>query len=110
MIRPHVSPRSKVRTAGIMVAVIAILYLARELLIPLAFAVTLTFILAPAVAWVQKLRLGRFPSVLLVMTVAVGISGAIGWIIFSELVQVVNDLPSYQQNIHNKIEVMNAPG
>lgn len=93
-----------------MVAAIAILYLARELLIPLAFAITLTFILAPAVAWLQKLRLGRFPSVLLVMTVAVGMSGAIGWIIFSELVQVVNDLPSYQQNIHNKIQVMNAPG
>lgn len=111
MMRPRVSPvGSSVRTAGIVITAIAILYLAREILIPLAFAITLTFILAPAVAWLQKLRLGRFPSVLLVMVLSVAISGAIGWVIFDELVQVVNDLPSYQQNIHNKIEVMNAPG
>lgn len=110
-IRPRVSPdASNVRTAGIVVAAIAILYLAREILIPLAFAITLAFILAPAVAWLQKLRLGRFPSVLLVMVLSVAISGAIGWVIFNELVQVVNDLPSYQQNIHNKIELMNTPG
>jgi predicted PurR-regulated permease PerM len=110
MIRPRVLPtRSNVGTIGIVVAAIAILYLAREILIPLAFAITVTLILAPAVARLQKLRLGRFPSVLVVMTFALATSGAIGWVIFNELVQVVNDLPSYQQNIHNKIELMNAP-
>ena len=111
MIRPRASVgKSSVRTAAILVGVIAVLYFAREILIPLAFAITLTLILAPAVGWLQKLRLGRFASVLIVMIVSVAIAGTIGWVIFNELVEVVNDLPSYRQNIHNKLEVMRTPG
>jgi predicted PurR-regulated permease PerM len=111
MIKPPVSQRSSgVRTAAVLVAVIAILYLAREILIPLAFAVVLTLVLTPAVAWMQKMGLGRLPSVLLIMVVSIAIMGGVGWIIFNELVEVVNDLPSYQQNIHNKIEAIRTPG
>jgi predicted PurR-regulated permease PerM len=102
--------KSGVRTAAILVAVIAVLYLARDIAVPLAFAIILSLVLTPAVAWLQKLRLGRFPSVLLVMVVTIAIAGGIGWVIFSQLVEVVNDLPRYQQNIHNKIEAMHTPG
>jgi predicted PurR-regulated permease PerM len=110
MIKPPVSQRSSgVRTAAILIAVIAILYLAREILIPLAFAIVLALVLTPAVAWLQKLGLGRFPSVLLVMMVSIAAAGGVGWVIFNELVEVVNDLPSYQQNIHNKIEAIRTP-
>ena len=104
MIKPSVSTRSSgVRTAAILVAVIAILYVARGILIPLAFAIVLTLVLTPAVAWLQKLGLARFPSVLLIMVVSIAIAGGVGWVIFNQLVEVVNELPSYQQNIHNKI-------
>ena len=30
--------------------------------------------------------------------------------IFNQLVGVANELPRYQQNIHNKLEAMRAPG
>jgi predicted PurR-regulated permease PerM len=40
-------------------SVIAALYFAREILIPLAFALVLTFLLTPAVTFLEKLRLGR---------------------------------------------------
>ena len=106
----RVTKGSGVRTAAILVAVIAILYVARGILIPLAFAIVLALVLSPAVAWLQKLRLGRLPSVLLVMAVSIAIAGGIGWVIFNELVEVVNDLPSYQQNIHNKIVAIRTPG
>jgi predicted PurR-regulated permease PerM len=110
MVKPPVSQdTSGVRTAAILAAVIAALYLGREIFIPLAFAITLTLIMAPAVTWLQKLRLGRIPSVVFVTLVAVAIAGGISWVIFNEVVEVVNDLPSYQQNIHNKIEAMQAP-
>lgn len=99
-----------VRTAAILVAVIAILYLARGILIPLVFAIVLALVLSPAVSWLHKLGLGRLPSVLLLMLLSIAIAGGVGWVIFNELVEVVNDLPSYQQNIHNKIEAMRAPG
>src|SRR6202023_704499 len=110
MIKPgHPSDSSSVRTIGILIAVIAVLYLAREIFIPLAFAITLTLILAPAVAWLQKIHLGRLPSVLLVMTVSIAVAGGIGWVIFTQLIDVANELPSYQENIHNKIQSMRAP-
>ena len=111
MTKPAVSQNgSGVRTAAILVAVIAILYLAREILIPLVFAIVLALVLSPAVSWLHKLGLGRLPSVLLLMLVSIAIAGGVGWVIFNELVEVVNDLPSYQQNIHNKIQAMRAPG
>jgi predicted PurR-regulated permease PerM len=110
MIKPHPpSGSSSIRTAAILVAVIAVLYLARQILIPLAFAITLTLILTPAVAWLRRLHLGRVPSVLLVMVVAITAAGGISLVIFNQLIEVANELPRYQQNIHNKIEAMRTP-
>lgn len=48
----------------ILVFGIAALYFAREILIPLAFALTLTLILSPAVSWLGKLHVRRGPAVL----------------------------------------------
>jgi predicted PurR-regulated permease PerM len=110
MTKPVVSQKGPgIRTAAILIAVVAILYLARGILIPLVFAVLFALVLSPAVSWLHKLGLGRLPSVLLMMVVSIAIAGGAGWVIFDELVEVVNDLPSYQQNIHNKIEAIRAP-
>lgn len=100
---------SSIRTATILVGVIAVLYLARQILIPFAFAITLTLILSPAVDWLRKIRLGRVPSVLLVMAVSIAAAGGISWVIFNQLVEVANELPRYQQNIHDKIVAMRTP-
>jgi predicted PurR-regulated permease PerM len=110
MTKPRAPDRgSGVRTLGILIAVIAILYLARQILIPLVFAIVVALVLSPAVAWLQKLRLGRFPSVVLIMLISIAVAGGVGWVLFNEMVDVVNELPSYQQNIHNKIEAMRTP-
>ncbi len=105
------SGSSSVRTAAILVAVIALLYLAREILIPLAFAITLTLILAPMVAWVEKtVRLSRVPSVLVVMILSLAAAGSVSLVIFNQLVGIANDLPGYRKNIDQKIESMRRPG
>ena len=110
MIRQSKLPVSSgIRNIAILVSVVAVLYLAREILIPLAFAVTLSLILAPAIAWLEKLRLGRVPAALLVMLMSMAGAGAIGWVIFNDLVDVANQLPQYQQNIHKKLEAIRAP-
>jgi predicted PurR-regulated permease PerM len=101
---------SSIRTAAILVGSIAVLYLARQILIPLAFAITLTLILSPAVDWLRKVHLGRVPSALLVMVVSIAAAGGISWVIFNQLIEVVNELPRYQQNIHDKIVAMRTPG
>jgi len=50
------------RIAATLIAVIAVMYLAREILIPLAFAVTLALVLSPAVGWLQKIHIRRFAA------------------------------------------------
>ncbi|MGA3236851.1 MAG: AI-2E family transporter [Bryobacteraceae bacterium] len=111
MTKHQTAPNSSgIRNIAILFAVVAALYLARELLIPLAFAITLSMILAPFVAWLQKMRLGRVPSALLVVVVATASAGGIGWVIFNDLVQVAIDLPGYKENIDLKIQALNAPG
>src|SRR5580692_5540724 len=111
MTKTHTAPDSSgIRNIAILCAVVAVLYVARDLLIPLAFAITLSMILAPFVAWLQKLRLGRVPSALLVVVVATASAGGISWVIFNDLVEVAIELPGYRENIDKKIEAINAPG
>ena len=110
-IKHHRSPTSSgLRSIGILIAVISVLYLAREIVIPLAFAITLALILTPAVGMLQKIRVPRVPAVGIVMVLTIAAASGIGWVIFDQLVGVANELPRYQQNIHNKLEAMRAPG
>ena len=85
------------------------LYFARDILIPLALAITLTLILSPAVGWLQKMHIRRVPGTLLVMLVMVLTASGIGYVILNQLVQVVSDLPGYRENIQNKIAAVRAP-
>jgi predicted PurR-regulated permease PerM len=101
---------SGIRNIGISFGVLAVLYLARELLIPLAFAITLSMILAPVVGLLQKARFRRVPAAVVAILVTMAAVGGIGWVIFNDLVAVMNDLPQYAENIDTKIAAMNAPG
>jgi predicted PurR-regulated permease PerM len=109
MIKSHGRGSSSVRTLAILITVLATLYLAREIVIPLAFAITLTLILSPAVARLVKMRVNRALAAVIVVAISIGAAGAIGIVIFNQMVQVLNELPGYQENIHNKIQAMRAP-
>ena len=78
----------------VLFATIAVLYFAKEILIPFAFALILTFVLAPVVALLQRLRIGRVISVLAILLGAIALAGGVGWIIANQLVDVVNQLPN----------------
>ena len=95
--------------AIVLFGTIAALYFAREILIPFAFALTLTFLLTPVVALLQRLHTGRVVSVLTTVLVSIAVAGGIGWIIANQLVDVANQLPLYRQNIHAKIEAFHLP-
>src|ERR1035441_1604297 len=95
--------------AIVLIGTIAALYLARSILVPFAFALTLTFLLTPAVALLQRLHAGRVASVLIALLLSVAVAGGIGWVIATQLVDVANQLPSYRQNIHAKIEAFHLP-
>jgi predicted PurR-regulated permease PerM len=95
--------------AVVLLGTIAALYFAREILIPFAFALVLTFLLTPAVALLQRLHAGRVVSVFTTVLVSIAVAGGIGWVIANQLVDVANQLPQYRQNIHAKIEAFHIP-
>src|ERR1700719_3588477 len=98
--------RPKLRSevgAIVLLGTIAVLYFAREIFVPFAFALILTFLLTPVVAFLQRLRIGRVVSVLLTVLVTFAVAGGIGWVIMNQLVDVVTDLPLYRENIRAKI-------
>lgn len=86
------------------VVVIAALYLAREVLVPITAAILLSFVLAPLVDLLRRWRLGRVPSVLIAVFVAIAIIGAIGTVIGSQVAQLAPRAPEYAGTIEKKIE------
>ncbi len=95
--------------AIVLLGTIAVLYFAREIFVPFAFALILTFLLTPAVAFLQRLRIGRVVSVLLTVLVTFAVAGGISWVIANQLVDVVTDLPLYRENIRAKMESFHSP-
>jgi predicted PurR-regulated permease PerM len=107
---PISTTRWSTRPVVILGAVVVVLYLAREVLIPLAFALVLSLIWTPPVNWLQKLHFRRAPAVLVVVVLSLGVAGDVGWIILNQLISVVNELPNYQQNIHEKVISLRSSG
>ena len=86
------------------VIVVAALYFARDVLLPLALAILLSFLLSPVVARLEKWRLGRIPSVVIVAVVAFGLVATLGYVLLLQAYEVANQLPEYKDNIVAKIE------
>ena len=87
----------------VFVLIVVTLYCGREVLIPITLALLLTFLLAPLVNWFRRLYLGRVPSVVLVVTLALGILIAIGGVLGSQLRELAIDLPNYASTIESKV-------
>ena len=92
-----------------LVAVVGALYFGRDVLIPVALAVLLSFLLAPAARQLERLGAGRLLSTLLVAVVAFGLIGAVGWVSFDQAVSLAAKLPEYRANITKKIRAVQAP-
>jgi predicted PurR-regulated permease PerM len=88
------------------VAVIALLYWAQAVIIPLALAVLLTFVLGPAVTALQRWGIGRAPAVILVVAGAVGIVVSVAGLISWQTAALVQELPNHRDRIRAKLETV----
>lgn len=91
-------------TVIVLVAVVAALYFGRDILIPLALSVLLTFALAPIVIRLRRLGLPRIPAVLACVLVVTLIISGIGVLVGSQLLSLADNLGSYQANLSRKIQ------
>src|SRR5579862_4015333 len=92
-----------------LVGVILILYFARVVLIPLALALTLNFLLTPVVMRLQRWRMPRGLAVVVVMLLSTAAVAGMGWVVAEQVLQVASDLPKYRLNIHEKIDALHLP-
>lgn len=90
---------------GLLIAAIiaAALYFARDVLIPLALAVLISFVLTPPLILLRELKVPRVLSVGIVVSCAFAILLGIGWLISQQLGQLAQDLPVYQATLTEKV-------
>jgi predicted PurR-regulated permease PerM len=86
-----------------------ILFFARDLLVPLAFALTLAFLLAPAVSRLETRRVPRVLAVAITGVLAFTIIGGVGYVVARQLLNVARDLPAYRLSIQKKIASVHSP-
>jgi predicted PurR-regulated permease PerM/CheY-like chemotaxis protein len=87
----------------------AVLYLARDVLIPFAVAILLAFLLAPAVRRLERWKLGRLPSTLIVAFIGFGLAFGVAAIAATQAVSLAAKLPEYRHNIATKIHALRHP-
>lgn len=88
--------------------IFAVLYFARALLIPLALAALLTFLLAPLVTKLHR-WLGRVGAVLFVVAMMSCATGFVGWVLTRQAVDLATQLPNYKENISSKLRDIKLP-
>ncbi len=90
---------------GLILAV-AVLYFARELLIPLAFALLLAFLLSPIVKRLETWRIPRAAAASLVLLVTCALLAVVGWYVMAQLFEIVGRMRDDTKNIQHKIELL----
>lgn len=92
----------------IITLIVVTLYVAADILMPIALAVLLGFVLTPIVSRLERWRLGRVPSVLAVVILLFLAIIGFGAVVGSQLGDLADNLPTYQRNIHTKIESLRS--
>src|SRR6202162_3478051 len=94
---------SRIMTMGI---ILALLYLARSVLIPLALAIMLSLLVAPLIRALRRLRIGRASSVLIAVAaltaLCVGVTAALG----TQILHIAESLPQYESNVQRKLKTL----
>jgi predicted PurR-regulated permease PerM len=92
---------------GAIAVVVAALYLAKGVLVPLTLAVLLSFLLSPMCDWLERCKLGRIPSVLFTAILGFGVLGIGAWMAVVQMTDLAPKLPEYQNNIQAKLHSVN---
>jgi predicted PurR-regulated permease PerM len=103
----HFAKSSWMLTAGSIALVVAALYLAQGVLVPLTLAVLLSFLLSPVCDWLERRGLGRIPSVLATAVLGFAALGAVAWMAVVQITELAPKMPEYQHNLQAKLHSTN---
>lgn len=102
------TPQSRIFALLCAVAAIAGFYVAKDILLPFALAVFLSFLLAPLVSRLEKWRFPRIAAV--PMTVALAFAGlsALGSTLARQIYEFADRLPEYETNLIQKVQAFQS--
>ncbi|MBI3367386.1 MAG: AI-2E family transporter [Burkholderiales bacterium] len=89
---------------------LGLLWWLKSILVPIALAILLTFLLNPPVSWLQRQGVPRLLAVTLMIAGSVGLSGGIGWTVAAQINRLVDTFPEYQQHLDAKIATLRPDG
>ncbi|HUR58868.1 MAG TPA: AI-2E family transporter, partial [Opitutaceae bacterium] len=89
--------------------IVGVLRAGQDVLIPVAFAALLAFMLSPVVVRLMRWKLPKSLAIIVTVTLAFGILTSIGWLVVTQARGLVRELPNYEQNLHRKIADLKQP-
>ena len=84
--------------------------IAKEVFIPIALAMLVTFVLSPIVVRLQRWRFPRIAAVLVTVVFAFSLIGSVAWLLASQVTTLADDLPQYRNNITRKVRQLRRVG
>ena len=103
-------PGSRLEMLQVGAIVVAILYFARDMLIPIALAVLLSFVLAPLVRGLRRVHVPRVAAVLLVVALGFGAILGIGAVMGRQATTLAANLPAYKATVAEKMQGLRGAG
>jgi predicted PurR-regulated permease PerM len=100
--------RSRPWTLVYALAVVAVLYFARAILIPLSLAVLLAFLLAPLVLRLQRTLRSRLLSVGVVTVLAIAVVAGVTLLVGQQFMGFMEQLPTYRDTIVHKVRAVRS--
>ncbi|ATU90291.1 AI-2E family transporter [Phyllobacterium zundukense] len=100
------SSRTQFPPVVVAIAIVAALYFARDIFVPLALALLLTFALSPLVTRLYRSGVPKAVAVISVVVTAFLVIFIFVSIVVSQLTVLAQNLPSYQYNIETKIRTI----
>ena len=102
--------RSTLTTLVAMIGITAVLSLGREVFLPLAIALLLTFALAPIVSFLRRRGVPRVVAVVSTVAIAFVAIALFSFVVATQVATLAQNLPTYQSNILSKIHGLREAG
>jgi predicted PurR-regulated permease PerM len=79
------------------------LYFGRDIVLPCALAILLSFLLTPLVRRLERRDIARLPAVLIVVFLTCCLTASIGYLVINQAAQFSTELPRYKNNLLTKV-------
>lgn len=105
MARPVIREPVVTRIAAALL-VVAALYWAQGVLVPMAIAILISFLLAPVADCLERFHLPRIASLIVIVVLALVVVTGVSVLVTNQVYSLADSLPKYQHNIEERLRTL----